>query len=1321
MNRIVSVVFTLALFLVLTSGVQAATNAVPAYYYPGFEATIENNLAFGGKPVSLLSGVESFNRTDLTIGTLYPISLSRRYNSRTSYDSPIGYGWAFGFDKRIYTYPDGSVTLRHENGWKKRFTATGGNYVSPLGDTGILVQNGNETFTYTYKSGEKENYDTFGRLSSMVDAKGNSLFIYYEYDTRTPLVGLLPANIDQTTAKIVAYDYRVSRIEEKDAAGNFTNKYIMFHYDSSTGRLTDIVDSAGRTVTYTHDSIGNLTGVTSPSGTITYGYADTNNKHRITSMNEGNGEYVNTYDTNGRVIKQTHGTGQVDFAYNIPYKKTIMTTTIKDTAGTVLNTQTRTVEFDDNGQLIKVTDTFGNITTFSRDSNMWITREEYYENIGTISSPTTTLRNAINFTYDNKGNTLIRTDAQGTSIEKTITYTYDPNFSRVLTETIKSVVDTAQNKVITNTYDTNGNLLTTTEVGLLGNGTTFSYTTTYTYDTNGRITSIDGPRTDVSDITTYSYDTTTGNLLSVTQPIIGTTTYSNHDQLGNPQTITDPNGNATTYTYDTNGRVLTVKAPGDTGSTQYFYVSGAGGCQSCGGSGSSNRIDHITLPEGNTIYYTYDSMGNLSTIKDNANNTINYTYDSQGNRLKEDIKDAGNTLQKTLSYQYDALNRLSKIVNPDSTYTQYAYDYQGNRISAKDPKGNSTTYSYDGLNRLTATIQPGNIATSYEYNLNNILAKVTDANSHPTIYKTDDAGRTYQVISPDTGTTTHAYDAVGNMTGKTDAKGISISYQYDAANRLLQMTFPDSSQSVVYTYDNCLNGKGRLCRIVDQSGTTSLEYNAKGAVVKETKIIGGITYLTNYAYNMNGNITSITYPSGRVVNYSYTNDRINNVNTAKSGVTTPLVSSITYKPYGGVASLTYGNAQNRTISYDQRYQITKIQTGTVQNLSYTFDVNGNITGITNNLNSAKNKTYTYDALDRLTAGTGAWGSLSWTYDGVGNRLTQNDSTGSKTYTYQNGTNKLTGITGASSSFTFDANGNTITENSRDYIYNQNQRLIRVSEAGSTRGDYVYNEEGHRVSKTVAGTPTIFHYDRDGQLIAESSSSGSTQTEYVYLNGEPITKMTTTATTFIHTDHLGTPVLMTDATAATIWEIEARPFGDSATITGAGSLNLRFPGQYFDAETGLHQNWHRDYVSSLGRYIQKDPIGLDGGINLFVYVLNSPTTKIDPRGLDSPGCDVPQWAKAITEANTCFLECCAVHDKCYRNNNCSCKSWGWNFAGPLGRLDPCVRCNDAVVLCFVRCTTRWKPKHPPGKYYCGLHDVWFDDPNSPHMSHSTSSK
>ena len=133
-------------------------------------------------------------------------------------------------------------------------------------------------------------------------------------------------------------------------------------------------------------------------------------------------------------------------------------------------------------------------------------------------------------------------------------------------------------------------------------------------------------------MTTYTYDPITGFLTAVTQPLIGATTYSNHDSLGNPQTVTDPNGNATTYTYDTTGRVLTVKAPGDLNPMQYVYITA--GCTSC--SGGANKIDYIILPEGNKIDYDYDSFGNLTTIKDSQNNSINYAYDSEGNRLKGD-------------------------------------------------------------------------------------------------------------------------------------------------------------------------------------------------------------------------------------------------------------------------------------------------------------------------------------------------------------------------------------------------------------------------------------------------------------------------------------------------------------------------------------------------------------------------------------------------------------------------------------------------------------------------------------------------------------
>ncbi len=1220
--------------------------------------TAGNNPAFGGKPISLLSGMETFApSTDLTLGTLFPIRVTRSYNSRTSYDSPLGYGWAINYDKRLYTYPDNSITVRRECGGKKRFNfISPAGYIGQTGDTGTLVQNADGSFTYTDKYGETEKYDVQGRLISMADAKGNSLVFSYLADTRDFLWGLLPFNLDQNNPVIVAYDYHLSKIEEKDA-GNLTGVYVDFHYDSSTGRLTDITDSIGRTVRYDHDPIGNLKTVSGPNGNSIYGYTDPNNRrHLLTSIDEGQGAYENTYDpTTGRVTNQTHGTGEITFDYTIPYQKTTMTTLIRDSSNNLLNTQTRTVEFDSNGMAVKVTDSFGNVTTYLRDNNTTWILEEGHLDIATGITTTTA------YEYDAKGNVLTKTEALGTAIEKTTIYTYHPVFNGVQTETVMSVVNPAQNRTITNTYDnSNGNLLTTMEQGLLGDGTPYTYTTTYTYYPNGKLQSIDGPRTDVSDITTYAYDSTTGFLTSMTQPIIGTTTYSNFDALGNPQTVTDPNGNATTYTFDTIGRVTSVKAAGDTAATQYFYVSG--GCQSCG----VNKIDHITLPEQNTIHYHYDDgMGNLTSISDDANNSINYTYDSEGNKLTEQIKDSGGNLQKSLSYSYDALNRLSKITNPDTNYTQYTYDGFGNRKSVKDPNGNTTMFAYDSLNRL-GTVTPPNPpvtqATIYGYNSNSNLVTVKDANTNTTTYKMDDKGRVYQVISPDTGTTTYQYDPAGNMISKTDAKPVTISYQYDALNRLTNIS---ADTGIVYSYDTCVNGKGRLCGMTDASGTTAYEYTPKGQVKKETKTISSIQYVTQYTYDQNGNLKTMTYPSGRVITYNYTNDHA--VGVLNNAAT--LATNINYKPFGGVSSLTYGNGIANTIGYDNQYRITDIQASGIMNLSYNlYDANGNIKSIQNILDLTKNKAFDYDALDRLSTATssGIWGSLGWTYDGVGNRQTEN----SNSYSYFSNTNKLSAANGKS--YGYDNNGNTTTEAARQYIYNQNQRLIQVNN-GATTASYTYNGNGQRAKKVVNGVTTVFHYSLNGQIIAESNSAGNITAEYIYLNGQPLAKTEGTSTYYYHNDHLGTPQKMTDASGAVVWAADYKPFGEATVTVSTITNNLRFPGQYYDAETGLNYNYMRDYNPVIGRYIESDPIGTGlvrmtrsglkmglrvfrpgqpNDVNLYSYALNNPVRFVDPLGLYvQPPLNTPCGPMYVDSASHYTCLCYKFNDK--SDDRCDC--------------------------------------------------------------------
>ncbi|MEW6601012.1 MAG: RHS repeat-associated core domain-containing protein, partial [Nitrospirota bacterium] len=226
-------------------------------------------------------------------------------------------------------------------------------------------------------------------------------------------------------------------------------------------------------------------------------------------------------------------------------------------------------------------------------------------------------------------------------------------------------------------------------------------------------------------------------------------------------------------------------------------------------------------------------------------------------------------------------------------------------------------------------------------------------------------------------------------------------------------------------------------------------------------------------------------------------------------------------------------------------------------------------------------------------------------------------------------NKLASIEGEKNfTLNYDNNGNTISELDggvpallRTYVYNQNQRLARVTDTDTILGEYVYNGDGHRVKKYTNNGAwcKIYQYDKNGLLIAESSSSGTIKAEYIYINGRPLAKIEGDNIYYYHNDHLGTPMLMTDSTGQVVWQGEFLPFGEAMSVSGSVTNNLRFPGQYYDEETGMHQNWFRDYRAEMGRYVEADPIGIEGGDNhLFIYVRNNPVNWTDSLGLFGPG-------------------------------------------------------------------------------------------------------
>jgi RHS repeat-associated protein len=208
-------------------------------------------------------------------------------------------------------------------------------------------------------------------------------------------------------------------------------------------------------------------------------------------------------------------------------------------------------------------------------------------------------------------------------------------------------------------------------------------------------------------------------------------------------------------------------------------------------------------------------------------------------------------------------------------------------------------------------------------------------------------------------------------------------------------------------------------------------------------------------------------------------------------------------------------------------------------------------------------------------------------------------------------------------YSYDAAGHTATYGGLSFTYNAAGRLIGAVN-GSTTSSYVYNALGQRVEKTTGAGTTMFLYDESGHLLGEYDGTGNAIEEIVWLGDIPVATVRQEACGlsifYIHTDHLNTPRRITRrSTSDVVWSWDSDPFGATApnenpSGLGSFSFNLRFPGQFYDAETGLNYNYFRDYDPATGRYVESDPSGLNGGVNTYAYVAGNPVSWIDPYGL-----------------------------------------------------------------------------------------------------------
>jgi len=1107
---------------------------------------------------------------------------SRSYNSLLRRASGHGYNWVA--TNRLEIRNESRIQVRRANGTGEPFEKDAlGIWVGDPDSSLTLIQDATG-YSILQPDGTRERYDLFGYIVSETDRSGRTTAYSYDASHRLTVV-----------------------------TGHFGSRLI-FGY-GTTSRVATVTDPDGKVISYGYDANNNLTRVDYPDGTTKlYHYNEpgltggANFPNHLTGISYVDSTGATTryatyaYDSTGKAARTEHAqtdNGSAQERFTLNYDSATQTT-VTDAIGTQ-EVMTFATNLGVKNLVSKVNQSDGKSVQQVFDGNNNLTCRKDEENRVTTYTYSAT-NQKLGMTEGLTGDCTNPVNVPG--VTRTTTYEYlSPTLDlpRFIRRPSVAAGQTFETEMV---YGDAGHPNLPTQLvqrGFTPSGTAVSRAVVLGYNASGQVSSINGPRTDINDVTTLEYyECTTGGacgqLKKVTNALGHITTYDLHDANGRLKQMTDPNGLRTTYTYDPRGRIKTITqipTSGSTATTQYSYTSWG-------------DVSQVIDPDGVVLNYQYDAAHDLRFIVDAAGNYIHYKYDLKGNRTGEDIYDAGGYLKRTISQAYDLRNHLNQINNAGNI-TQLLHDAVGNLTSEIDPNNHGTTHQYDALNRLFKTVNALSQETSYSQDINDRPTVVTAPNGLSTQYQYDDLGNLLKEVSPDRRTTNYTHDAAGNVLTVKDARNITTTYTYDALNRVtVQQSSDANTPRYNYYYDGCF--RGQLCN-VSRSGTgyLILSYDKLGRLSYQLDL--GTWLYSTYAYTPGGRLSQITYPSDRIVNYQYDAlGRINQVSTTLDDTTTVLAQNLSYYPFGPLNSFSFGNGQYFFMNVDQAYRPTFQRSGPRWKNAF-YDPAGNLNALDDINGTAQ--TFTYSALDELTSASdtqvGNYGSLGYTYLPNGNRETETRNGVASDYSYIG--NRLSNT--SSLYWLYDTAGNAYWSN---YAYVMAyDGYGRMTSALSGAATYEYNPFNQRIRKTAGGITTRFHYGPSGEMLFETGGGGNKA--YVYLNGMPLARVDSNSQIYYyHTDQLGAPQVMTDSAGTTVWKASYEPFGKATITTQTIQNNLRLAGQYFDQETGLHYNWHRYYDPKTGRYISSDPIGLIGGLNTYTYVANNPLKWIDPAGL-----------------------------------------------------------------------------------------------------------
>ncbi|GAC1371867.1 MAG: hypothetical protein NVS3B3_01650 [Aquirhabdus sp.] len=1181
--------------------------------------------------------------------------------------------WEFNFNKRIYLQFSqiGNDLIQSNNGSAQPlFTSQTQTYdwqTKPAAFRGVIKikRPGGNTQTAYF---DHVTTDSTGALSKItfkldqqakgitVDAFPDGTWLYTDSLAGTSETYNANGQLTQwrkRNGQLITYSYASNTaINPSTLTDNFGQTLQLT--SDSTGRVIQITLPTGKNITYTYTASGQIASVSRPGfGTKSYVY-DTTIPNLLTGIVDEKGiQYATfTYDASGRAVSTEHAGATQKFIVNY----TTGQSTVTNPYGNVTTYVVKNIQ--------------GYNTPYSVSDTTHATTNLTFDNRGNTTSVNKNGQ-ITNFTYDPVLNLEIsRTEAVGTPQQRTITTQYDPNLSL-------PVLITEQGRTTAYTYDANGDVLTKTITDSTTNTSrvwTYTYNsvgqkltetnpageqTTYSYDNNGLLltvtnalgyvtsyggyTALGQPTTITAPngtVTTYTYDDAGRVLTSAMAvstdgyPTVGTSKKNNHlphelikflKWLFNLLGLQDPFSKSSTTTItDISSTPLPSSTTNRTDTTTYNYDP-------------IGQLTQVQMPDGATLTYSYDDAHRLIGATDSLGNSISYTLNGAGDITQTVSQDPTGQIRLQTQQVFDTLGRVQQNIGNNGQSTTYAYDNFDNLTGTSDALARHTNSGYDALNHKTSDLDALGGTTRYSYNTLDQLLTITDARQNTTTYQPNAFGENVQETSPDTGITTRTYTN-GRLATVVDSRSITHSYSYDNLGRVLTRVDGTGTGQLTttYGYDAGTYGKGYLTSITtstigtngSSSTTTTTNYvrDSLGNISqKSISVLGGQALPVQYQYLSDNQISDAMLPSGHRITYHYTAGKVTSV-TSDTGT---LVSNVQYGPTG-VVSWTWGTGSDTNVfSTDSDGRLTGVTSTGVLGRSYAYDTGNRILSINDILAGIGTQNFSHDNLDRLIQQNMNNQTLGYSYDLNSNRtskaITAQGATTQTNYVIQGSTNRIdsttTGNNGALTS-TYLPTGQLVSDGVRTYSYDNAGRSSTISQNSISMSN-LYDGLGQRVRKSSSNVPTNFMYDEQGHLIGEYDQNNAMVREYIWLGDRIIGMYSKDAPNIllrVHTDHLGTPraVTMEDGSnRRVLWRFEGDAFGDvqpTNPTSAAFTMPLRMAGQYYDSEVGISYNYFRDYDPATGRYVESDPIGLQGGLNTYGYVGGSPLRSVDPKGL-----------------------------------------------------------------------------------------------------------